>query len=148
MHGQLKRMDNTTFKVTMTTVTFKDGLPVTTAVWFSPHAMCLTLLLQKCCSAFGKWTSNRNVPWPSWPYWPLPNVYTFFSGTAKQTEGKDSFDSKRCIVHLLDYCSTILRETYFEVLLHCACATFELRSLILSLTVSNIIKQVEFCGRF
>lgn len=69
--------------IIMTPMSWKDCLLVITAVWFSPQAICLMLLLQKCSSGFGKSTWNRNVPWPSWPYWPLPNVYTLSS--AKQT---------------------------------------------------------------
>lgn len=61
----------------------KDCLLVITAVWFSPQLTCLMLPLQKCSSGFGKSTWNRNVPWPSWPYWPLPNVYTLSSAAAK-----------------------------------------------------------------
>lgn len=65
---------------------YKDCILVMTAVWFSPQATCLMPLYQRCSSGFGKSTCNRNVPWPSWPYWPLPNVYTHSSEENKTKE--------------------------------------------------------------
>lgn len=55
------------------------AVPVRTALWFSPHAMCFTLPLRKCSTTLGKLDSKTKVPWPSWPNCPRPKEYRCFS---------------------------------------------------------------------